>query len=573
MNGWSEVAHQDPWGPSHDKSGWKPSENTGWGGTPTQETAWATWGRSDSNNAGGGTWGNDTSPGPWGTQTAESGWENNDAPATGWGNGNGNQTWSEEEEEEEEEEEDDGDSGWGEGNPHWTSTIPDGGEFRSHWTKWGRTEGGPPLPIPPSAVKRSHWVPQPSTKPQSAQKHPYKDHAESLNRLLSSSTRQPTPSHKSRPTSIRSQPKPHAYMSPRTQWPGTRAAPSSTSSDGLSYADDEPALPVQHHRLPPREDYFTPKSAYTPISPSRTLVTAMGLPSPTHFASPNGKDPQTHHFVSSDGVAFEKAHKALYSRTRRTQDRLHWAYNPDNDDRVKSALWWIHMMSEGVGDLGVRSCGPLRLCTMLIFSQFRKFLETNNRGALFVNADYTPPQSPHEPAFDWVTIDELKDTLDKILQESVALYDPAKQVIVFIFLLSKSGNSMAIWRRKIPVPEVLQTTYKDAIAQVKAGLQENYPVYVEESVIDSFLCLHCCSCSFPRLPQRALPEEPPRDTGPRPRRVLSKRSKRVGTVATTPITPTTEIPPPVVPKKKWWKPWSSKSKSKAAKNDFMVPSM
>ena len=122
--------------------------------------------------------------------------------------------------------------------------------------------------------------------------------------------------------------------------------------------------------------------------------------------------------------------------------------------------------------------------------QLQKFLESHKRGALFVNADYSGPQSPHEPTFDWVTIDQLRDTLDKILQESVALYDPAKQVVIFIFLLSKSGNSMAIWRRKIPVPDILQTAYKDPIAETKAGLQPNYPVYVEESVVDSSLCLY-----------------------------------------------------------------------------------
>lgn len=182
-----------------------------------------------------------------------------------------------------------------------------------------------------------------------------------------------------------------------------------------------------------------------------------------------------------------------------------------------------------------------------------------------MNADYAPPQSPHEPAFDWVTIDQLGDTLDKILQESVALYDPAKQVIVFIFLLSKSGNSMAIWRRKIPVPEILQTGYKDAIAEMKARLRPNHPVYVEESVDGSFLCLHHRSRSLLRIPQNTPPKERPRDMGPPPRRVLSKRSKSAGTVTvTTPVTPTARAPPPVVSKKKWWKPWSSKSKSKAA---------
>jgi len=43
---------------------------------------------------------------------------------------------------------------------------------------------------------------------------------------------------------------------------------------------------------------------------------------------------------------------------------------------------------------------------------------------------------------------------------------------------------MAIWRRKIPVPEMLQTAYKKPIAETKAALQPNYPVYVEESVVD-----------------------------------------------------------------------------------------
>jgi hypothetical protein len=208
---------------------------------------------------------------------------------------------------------------------------------------------------------------------------------------------------------------------------------------------------------------------------------------------------------------------------------------------------------------------------MLSFSQLHKFLETHKRGALFVNADYSLPQSPHEPTFDWVTIDQLGDTLDKVLQESVALYDPAKQVIVFIFLLSKSGNSMAIWRRKILVPGILQTGYKDVIAEIKAGLQPNYPVYVEESVVGLLLYLHRRSYSFLRLPPKAPPKEQPRDMEPPPRRVLSKRSRSAGTVAaTTPVTPTTRDPPPVVPKKKWWKPWSkSKSKAAAKKNPIL----
>lgn len=97
-----------------------------------------------------------------------------------------------------------------------------------------------------------------------------------------------------------------------------------------------------------------------------------------------------------------------------------------------------------------------------------------------MNADFKPHQSPEEPAFDWLSLEQLKDTLDKILQESVVLYDPATQVIVFVFLLSKSGNSMAIWRRKIAVAEGFREMYPDAIDDALANLQEDYPVYVDE---------------------------------------------------------------------------------------------
>jgi hypothetical protein len=195
MNGWSEVAHQDPWGPSHDKSGWQPTGNTGWGRHPysrgwmdgvgtfgfKQGWRWCVGGRHKYWSLGHQAW--EVRPG------------NAEASGTGWGHGHGHQTWDRgQEEEEEEEEEGDGDSGWGEGGQHWTAALRDGGGHHSHWTKWGRTEGWPPPPIPASAIKKSHSTPQPSTKPYSAQKHPYQDHAEALNRLLSSSTHRPTPS-------------------------------------------------------------------------------------------------------------------------------------------------------------------------------------------------------------------------------------------------------------------------------------------------------------------------------------------------------------------------------------------
>ena len=93
-----------------------------------------------------------------------------------------------------------------------------------------------------------------------------------------------------------------------------------------------------------------------------------------------------------------------------------------------------------------------------------------------------PAGSPTTPAFDWVAQEQLKSTLDKILQESVVCYRPDRQVIVFVFLLSPSGNSMAVWRRKLAIPESLRAAHEQEIEETKADLDEDYPVYVEEYV-------------------------------------------------------------------------------------------
>lgn len=112
------------------------------------------------------------------------------------------------------------------------------------------------------------------------------------------------------------------------------------------------------------------------------------------------------------------------------------------------------------------------------------FLQSRERGALFANADYRPPKSPNEPAFDWLTFDELQTSRDKILQESVAFYDPAIQVIVFVFLPSKTGNSVAMWRRKINVPNNTRLMLQAEINLAFAGLRrdKDYLVYVDELV-------------------------------------------------------------------------------------------
>ena len=116
-------------------------------------------------------------------------------------------------------------------------------------------------------------------------------------------------------------------------------------------------------------------------------------------------------------------------------------------------------------------------------SQVQRFLETRERGALFANADFRAPSvtgTLSQPAFDWITLTDLQNTLDSTLQSSVTLYDPAFQVVVFVFLLSPSGNSMAVWRRRLDVPDTLREAHGPDILAVKTELKRNYPVYVDE---------------------------------------------------------------------------------------------
>lgn len=70
--------------------------------------------------------------------------------------------------------------------------------------------------------------------------------------------------------------------------------------------------------------------------------------------------------------------------------------------------------------------------------------------------------------------------MDRTLQESLAFYDPATQVLVFVFLLSKTGNSMAMWRRKLSIPNNLRLANGAQITQAMAGLRKQYPIHLDE---------------------------------------------------------------------------------------------
>ncbi|KAI0335486.1 hypothetical protein GY45DRAFT_1412885 [Cubamyces sp. BRFM 1775] len=206
--------------------------------------------------------------------------------------------------------------------------------------------------------------------------------------------------------------------------------------------------------------------APSPVA-SKTMKMATGQISTTVFelAPPrNGMGELS--FIDSRWAAIRPAERALFNRDRPAKERFRWGFNPEKDPRVGTLLRWIASTANGLATIGLQ-----------------RFLETQEKGALFFNADYRipapTPGAPPQPAYDWITLDKLQRTLDATLQESVSLYDPAFQVIVFVFLLSPSGSSMALWRRKLNVPDAVRDAHYDDILAVKAELKD-YPVYVDE---------------------------------------------------------------------------------------------
>lgn len=100
---------------------------------------------------------------------------------------------------------------------------------------------------------------------------------------------------------------------------------------------------------------------------------------------------------------------------------------------------------------------------------------------MIANANFRPSRSPNEPAFDWLTFENVAVTHDKTLQESVAFYAPDNQVLVFVFLLSHTGNSVAMWRRKLPVPTVIRNQNRAELTQLMNVLaKRKYLITVDE---------------------------------------------------------------------------------------------
>ncbi|KAH7887984.1 hypothetical protein F5I97DRAFT_1806123 [Phlebopus sp. FC_14] len=219
-------------------------------------------------------------------------------------------------------------------------------------------------------------------------------------------------------------------------------------------------------------------SAY-PIS--RTLSYAYSGTA-TSFGSSGGRNtmPQIAdvHFLESQGEALRCVRRAFYNKSRRAEERFHWLFPPEKDERVRMLLNWIQSGSFSIASFGLQ-----------------KFLQTRERGALIVNAGYIPTNSMSEPVVDWITWDQIQPTMDRVLQESVGYYNPAVHIVIFVFLPSPSGNSLAIWRRKIPIPNSIRLAYQAQITQAIASLRKDYPVLIDQ---------------LPPPPPPPTPPEPPR---------------------------------------------------------------
>jgi hypothetical protein len=63
--------------------------------------------------------------------------------------------------------------------------------------------------------------------------------------------------------------------------------------------------------------------------------------------------------------------------------------------------------------------------------------------------------------------------------------DPSREVVVFVFLLSASGNSMAIWRRRIALPPDALQQHGHQLAVTKMDLHPT-ALQVETYVVGAF---------------------------------------------------------------------------------------
>lgn len=245
---------------------------------------------------------------------------------------------------------------------------------------------------------------------------------------------------------------------------GQRYASTGSSAEewGDEWEDEDDGNKHTRYGSRTRKETIIPgsSSSYSPTTPthhessSKTMAYASAASRAGPIVLSERRNRHGMRVVDACGASLASARRALFGEDRPAEERLHWAYNPNKDPRVRNTIAWMHSLAHDIAHLGLLH-----------------FLRSKERGALFANADHREREEG-DFGLDWLTYSELQHTLDQTLQECDANYDPGEMVIVFIFLLSKTGNSMAIWRRKIAVPPDLKAKYASEVSALKASLRK-----------------------------------------------------------------------------------------------------
>ncbi|CAE6429391.1 unnamed protein product [Rhizoctonia solani] len=154
--------------------------------------------------------------------------------------------------------------------------------------------------------------------------------------------------------------------------------------------------------------------------------------------------------IQSGGQALVPAQRAFIGSHRPAHERILWSLPLDRDPRVRHTIVKIESMKDAVVAFGAE-----------------QFVETKMKGAVICNVDYRQPDHPDDLAFDWITYKDAQKTLDPTLQKSITRNDPANAVLVVIFLLSPSLNSLAIWRKSVPMNPKVDRVLAYKVERVK----------------------------------------------------------------------------------------------------------
>ncbi|QRV84932.1 hypothetical protein RhiJN_12948 [Ceratobasidium sp. AG-Ba] len=272
----------------------------------------------------------------------------------------------------------------------------------------------------------------------------------------------PSPQAQSLPPHIQSLPPQIQSLPPQTQSYAPPAPPSQPAPEASQVryqpaplptrTQQQPAIPPAHTRPAPATQALLPGSHNEIALPTQSTTTLGGYPSTagqgssgtttkltrklTKSKGPSGSSaPPAPQVIQSHGSAFVSAQRALVGTHRRAEERIIWGLPLSRDPRVGQAVSKI----EGMKD-------------KLILFGAERFVQGRMRGAVMCNIDYRPPGHPDELAFDWITFKDAQKTLEPVLQKAILQTDPATSVLVVVFLLSPSLNSLAIWRKCVPIP-------------------------------------------------------------------------------------------------------------------------